>query len=72
MSYLLDLLIILFALSFASNVALVVVIRKSKKTKREVSYDAKALLRDLATGPALIKVDYVDRADVLLRSPRHL
>lgn len=75
MNYTLDLIIAICCLSIASNIALVIFIilnRRLKKTKGEVSYDARALLRDLASGPALIKVEYVDRADILLRSPRHL
>lgn len=69
----LDLTIILLALSIAGNLVLLIYALKSpKKEKRQMTYDATALLRDLASGPALVKIEYVDRADVLLRSPRHL
>lgn len=45
--------------------------RKSKRSPPQETYDVQALLRDLASGPALVKIEYMDRADVLLRSPRH-
>lgn len=67
----LDLLIILLTLSIFANLALgYLALKKSKRVIQE-TYDVQALLRDLASGPALLKIEYLDRADVLLRSPRH-
>ncbi len=43
---------------------------KSPKKKIAETYDVQALLRDLATGPGLVKIEYVDRSDLFLRSPR--
>lgn len=45
--------------------------KKPAKPPPQPTYDVQALLRDMASGPALLKIEYVDRADVLLRSPRH-
>lgn len=66
-----DLISSLLVVSAFANVILTVLFLKKPKTKTEVTYDAQAVLRDLATGPALIKIEYVDRSEVLLRSPRH-
>lgn len=61
----------LLGVSFACNlILLLLVLKKSKRTYQQ-TYDVQALLRDMASGPALLKIEYLDRADVLLRSPRH-
>jgi hypothetical protein len=58
--------------SILSNAVLAFfVFRPVKSKKPAYTYDAQALLRDLMSGPALLKVEYVDRGEVLLRSPRH-
>lgn len=46
-------------------------LKKPAKSPPQPTYDVQALLKDMASGPALLKIEYVDRADVLLRSPRH-
>ncbi len=62
----------LIGVSLSINaILLFFVLKKSKKVINE-TYDVQCLLRDLASGPALMKIEYLDRADVLLRSPRHL
>ena len=66
-----DLIIISLILSLLGNLSLYIYITKIVKKKPEATYDVRALLADLATGPALLKIEYVDRGDVLLRSPRH-
>lgn len=69
----LDLSIGLCFVSLSLNAFLIIYFTKVKpKPKQEFTYDAQAILRDLATGPALIKVEYVDRSEVLLRSPRNM
>lgn len=62
--------IALLGISLGLNVFLFMSTKKPKKSIQQ-TYDVQALLRDLASGPALLKVEYLDRADVLLRSPRH-
>lgn len=44
--------------------------RKAKKIPPQETYDVQALLTDLLRGSALVKVERVSPADVLLRSPR--
>lgn len=66
-----DLIVVLFILSLAINGALIFFLLKKAKTKKpEYTYDARALMADLATGPALVKMEYMDRSDIFLRSPR--
>lgn len=60
---------LLISLSF--NALLAALCLKKQKRKIEYTYDVRALMQDLSTGPGLVKIEYVDRADVLLRSPRH-
>jgi hypothetical protein len=71
MNYELLLVALLFC-SLTGNLSLgfLVLFKKPESAKKEITYDVQALLRDLSTGPALLKVEYLDRADVLLRSPR--
>lgn len=61
----------LLGLSCALNFVFAYFLRIKPKKNVQQTYDVQALLRDLASGPALIKVEYLDRSDVLLRSPRH-
>ncbi len=70
MNYILDLLIVSLFISACANLALYLLLTRVKKKKPEMSYDCRMLLADLATGPALVKIDYVDRGEVFLRSPR--
>lgn len=71
MDLLTNIVILLLALSLLVNVWLIVYAKKIVPKKSALTVDAQMLLRDLMNGPALLKVDYLDRADVLLRSPRH-
>lgn len=61
----------LLGVSLALNLTLLIFLLKKSKRTYQQTYDVQALLRDLASGPALLKIEYLDRADVLLRSPRH-
>jgi hypothetical protein len=71
MDLILDLLIVILALSLIGNGALVLLLNKKAKAKPpEYTYDARAILADLATGPALVKIEYLSRDDIFLRSPR--
>lgn len=66
-----DLFLVLFLLSLAANGACAHFLRKkSKEKKPEYTLDARAILADLATGPALVKIEYLSRDDIFLRSPR--
>lgn len=65
-----DLTVSLLLISLSANIALAIYIKKKPKTVVQVTEDARSILRDLATGPALLRVEYIDRADIFLRSPR--
>jgi hypothetical protein len=45
---------------------------KSAKPKLTQSIEVRDLLRDLVTGPALIKIERVDPGSVFIHSPRSL
>ena len=59
-----------FGMSICGNIFLTIYIKKLLSKKPEATYDAKALMADLCTGPGLLKIEYVDRGDFFLRSPR--
>lgn len=67
-------LICVLAASLLANTALAFLAlrRPADSKKPSYTYDAQAMLRDLMSGPLLLKVEYVDRSEVLLRSPRHM
>lgn len=57
-------------LSISGNIALAVILLKSKK-KRPLAVDATEILNDLTiAGQALVRVVRIDPNDFLLRSPR--
>ena len=56
---------ILLTVSISLNIYLFV---KSRRPKKQVSYDATALLQDLLSGAALVKVTRIAPEDVFLRS----
>lgn len=57
-------------LSISGNIALAVILLKSKK-KRPLAVDAAEILNDLTiAGQALVRVVRIDPNDFLLRSPR--
>lgn len=62
----------LLGLSLVINALLLFAYYRKRAQKIEYTYDAKALMRDLATGPAIVKMEYLDRSEILIRSPRHL
>ena len=66
------LLAVLLALSFAGNLALFLLLRHKKKTKKPtLDQTAGDLLHDLTRrGQAILRVEVIDPANLLLRSPR--
>lgn len=67
-----DLMFMCLGMSICLNAAFSLYLFKFQKKKPVPTYDVNLLMRDLVTGPALVKIEYVDRSDILLRSPRHL
>ncbi len=69
----LEILCLLLVASLSGNAWLGFLLSQKPKPQKQQTgdYDVQCLLKDLATGPALVKIEYLDRADVLLRSPRH-
>lgn len=61
---------IFFGLSLIANIALALYIRRLSKSPGEKTYDVHNLLQDLLNGAGLVKIERIDPADVLLRSPR--
>ena len=61
----------LLALSLAGNVLLGVLLRKSrKKPVEKLTVTAEALLHDLTSGSAVVRIERLNPADLFLRSPR--
>lgn len=63
---------IALSFSFSANAALLFLHLKKPKHKKELTKDAAAIMKDLLTGngKCLVKVEYVDKEEILLRSPR--
>lgn len=60
----------LLTVSVIANIALLFKPKSKVTNKKELTKDARDILSDLMTGPALVKIEYIDRSEVLLRSPR--
>lgn len=59
-------------LSITANAALLILVRRLKKSPPpQQTYDATALMHDITRGQALVKVIRVDQSEFFLRSPRH-
>ena len=62
---------LLISLSIISNIALAILLYKAKKKPpKQEDYDVRMLLHDLTAGAALIRVERVSPADVLIRTNR--
>lgn len=57
------------SVSLSGNALLLLHLRKLKKTA-PLTTDARAMLHDLTSSAALVKVTRVDPQDILIRSPR--
>ncbi len=56
---------------FSANIGLLYLLRKAyNKPPKALTVTAEALLHDLSSGPAIIRVERIDRENLLLRSPR--
>jgi hypothetical protein len=62
--------LILLAVSLTGNVILGWNLWAMRKRPRPEAYDVQELMTDLLRGQALVKVERISPADVLLRSPR--
>ena len=67
----LEVLVALLAISVVSNVFQYYLLGKQKKSK-QLTTDAKEVLRDLLNGETLLKIEVVDKSSIFLRSPRDL
>ena len=56
--------------SITANAVLATLLLKKKKQKKELTTDASAILHDLTRGPSLLKIEYINRDDIFLKSPR--
>lgn len=72
MNYMDVLIWVFFILSILLNIGLLYYIFRIVPKKAPLTQDAESILRDLTHGPVLLKVEYVNPSDFLLRSPRHL
>ena len=61
---------VFFVLSLLINLALIFYVIKKKPSQKQLTIDARMILQDLISGPALVKIEYLDRSEVFLRSPR--
>jgi len=55
--------------SVAGNIYLFIKCKKQQQ-KKEYTVEAKELLANILSGPALIKISVIDKGDFFLRSPR--